>query len=127
MGHHYVLAEDAETFQVLGGAHSVVAQTRLHVGAAVVEVQCQRDAIVVGQALGLPKQPGRGEVGAEGHGPGPHPPVQRTVVIPDGTLHDGDGLVGVVDWQVDRVGQVGHVGADNDAAAGLLVGTQPGV
>ena len=127
MGHDHVFAQHAQTFQVLRGAHPVVAQAGLDVAGTVVEVQGQRHAVVVGQPLGLLQQPGRHEVGAEGHGPGPHPPVKSAVVVADDALDDGDGLVRIVRRQVDRIGQVGDVGADDDAAAGLLIGPQSGV
>ncbi len=120
----HVAAQNAQLLQVLGRPQARFSEAGIHVILAVVVVQREAGAVLVGQAFALGKQLIGAEIGCEGHGPGPDPAVQLPVEVSDGCFHGVDRVGGGGNRQIHRVGPVGHMGAHDDSAAGLPVGIQ---
>ena len=77
-----------------------------------------------GDGMGGAEEVGGTELGRERHGPGGHQAVQRAVVTVNRFLGQADGVVGLVDREVQRIGAIQNVPADDDAAARLTVGVE---
>ena len=121
MGQSHIRPQGAQGFQILGRAQPIIPPTFLDIPGAVVEMQGHSRSILVGQTLGRHQQFRRGPSRRKGHSPSPHPVVQTMVVIPNNPLHLGNGISGGVGRQVERIGFIGNLPAQDDAAARFLV------